>query len=275
MRASEVYFPDSLPALLDLVRRMPDAVIYSGGTEILRGQSEPYARLPPEVISICGLSELRQVALTERFVEIGACVTIAEILELRENAVPELFALALRGIGTPALRSLATIGGNLASTSRFMDAWPALACLDALVELRDASGSRWVNVNRLAGSDGAPDFPAGNILVRLRLPLDRWDLVVLRKVGTRDYPSKDTAVFALATKAEKGILSEFRLAFAGQIALRLREIESKFIGRRLPLESKQRSAFAEEYHEAAADLSPRLRLQFGTLVDGVLDLLSR
>jgi CO/xanthine dehydrogenase FAD-binding subunit len=130
-------------------------------------------------------------------------------------------------------------------------------------------------VNRLAGADGAPDFPRGNLLVRVRLPLDRWDLVVLRKVGIRDYPSKDTAVFALATRAEKGILSEFRLAFAGELALRLREIEAKFVGRRLPLDARQRTAFAAEYREAAAELPPRLRLQFGTLVDGALDLLSR
>jgi CO/xanthine dehydrogenase FAD-binding subunit len=273
--ASEVYFPDTVQDLLELMRKHPEATLYAGGTEILRTQSEPYARLPGELLNIGGIPELRQILLTERFVEIGAAVSLAEILELRENAVPELFSLALRGVGNPAIRSLATLGGNLATTSRFMDAWPALACLDALVELRDASGSRWINVNRLAGADGAPDFPRGNLLVRVRLPLDRWDLVVLRKVGIRDYPSKDTAVFALATRAEKGILSEFRLAFAGELALRLREIEAKFVGRRLPLDARQRTAFAAEYREAAAELPPRLRLQFGTLVDGALDLLSR
>lgn len=275
MLASEVYFPENVQELLGLMRRRPEAVIYAGGTEILRSQSEPYARLPREILSIGNLPELRQVVLTERFVEIGAAVTLAEILELRENALPELFSLALRGVGTPVLRSLATLGGNLASTTRFMDLWPALACLDALVELRDSSGSRWVNINRLAGADGEPDFPAANLLVRVRLPLEPWDLVVLRKVGMRDYPSRDTAVFALATRAEKGILSEFRLAFAGKIALRLRDIETKFLGRRLPLEHRQRSLFAEEYREAAAELPPRLRIQFGTLVDGALDLLSR
>ena len=46
-------------------------------------------------------------------------------------------------------------------------------------------------MNRLAGADGAPDFPAGNLLVRIRLPLDRWDLVVYRKVGIRDYPIQE------------------------------------------------------------------------------------
>lgn len=275
MLASEIYYPENVAELIDLMRRRPEAVLYSGGTELLRTQSEPYIHLPREILNIATLPELRQVLLTERFVEIGAAVTLAEMLELRENALPELLALALRGVGNPALRSLATIGGNLASASRFMDSWPALACLDAMVELRDSSGSRWVNVNRLAGADGAPDFPQGNLLVRVRVPLERWDFVTLRKVGIKDYPAKDSAVFALATRADKGILSEFRLAFAGEVSLRLREIEDSLVGRRLPLEARQRSAFAEEYRAAAAVLPPRLRVQFGSLVDGALDILAR
>ena len=91
MLASEIYFPESLQETLDLMRTRPEALLYAGGTEILRTQSEPYVRFPREILSIGGIPELRQVLLTERFVEIGAAVTLAEILELRENAVPELF----------------------------------------------------------------------------------------------------------------------------------------------------------------------------------------
>ena len=217
----------------------------------------------------------RQVLLTERFVEIGAAVTLAEILELRENAVPELLALALPRVANPAVRNLATLGGNLATQGRFMDAWPALACLDALAEIRDSQGSRWINVNRFVASDGSPDFPRGKLLSRVRVPLDRWDYMALRKVGPREYPARQTAVFAVVARADKGMLADFRLAFAGETALRLREVEGKIVGRRLPLDARQRSALSEEYRAAAEILEPRLRIQFGTLVDGALEILAR
>lgn len=275
MLASEIHYPDTVQDLVEQMRRRPDSAIYAGGTEILRRQSETYARLPREVLCVAGMAELRQVLLTERFVEIGAAVTLAEILELRENAVPELLALSLRSVGNPAVRNLATIGGNLATTSRFMDSWPALACLDAMIELRDADGARWINVNRLASPDGSPDFPRGNLLTRIRLPLEGWDFVAFRKVGVKDYPARESAAFAFATRADKGILSEFRLAFAGEAALRMRDIEGMIVGRRLPLEARQVAAFAEEYRAAAQILPPRQRLQFGTLVAGALDLLTR
>jgi xanthine dehydrogenase FAD-binding subunit len=192
----------------------------------------------------------------------------------QEGALPALLTRAIEGIATPTIRNLATLGGNIACRDRFMDSWPALACLDALVELRDAGGSTWVNVNRLVSPDGKPSFPEGGLLTRIRVPIEQWDITVLRKVGNRDYPGPETAVFALAARAEKGILAEFRLAFAGERALRLRDIESRLIGRTLPLSDRERASFGAEYRGAGSELPKPLALQFGALVDGALDMLT-
>jgi CO/xanthine dehydrogenase FAD-binding subunit len=156
-----------------------------------------------------------------------------------------------------------------------MDTWPALSCLDALVEIKDSWGSTWINVNRLSDDAGRPAFPSGGLMTRVRIPLERLDVSAVRKVGGRDYPGPDTAVFALAARAEKGILVSFRLSFAGKIALRLQEIEARIVGRSLPLSERERRSFGEEYREAAAALPVGLALQFGVLVDGALDLLAR
>lgn len=274
MLVSDIYYPKDLAETLSIMGAHPGALLYAGGTDILREQGDRGLKLPGELICIHRVPELRRAGLTERFLEIGAAVSLAELLELGESALPALLAQAIGGIGTPAVRNLATIGGNLACRERFMDAWPALSCLDALVELRDRGGATWMNVNRLAGADGRPAFPEGGLLTRVRVPIERWDAFALRKVGCRDYPSPDSAVFALAARAEKGILSEFRLAFAGELALRLRDIEARIIGRALPLSERERAAFGAEYREAGSILPESLALQFGALVDGALDMLA-
>ena len=275
MLVSEIHQPKDLAETLEIMARHPGALLYAGGTDILREQGGRGLDLPPVVICLHAVPELRRAGLTERFLEIGASVTLAEALELGESALPSLLAQALKGVGSPAIRNLATLGGNLACRERFMDAWPALACLDALVELRDQGGAAWMNVNRLAGPGGEPAFPVGALLTRIRVPLERWDALALRKVGNRDYPGPDTAVFALAARADKGLLSEFRLAFAGERSLRLREIEARIIGRSLPLSDRERSYFGAEYREAGSALPEPLALQFGALVEGALDMLSR
>lgn len=274
MLASDVHFPKDLAEALELLRR-PGILVFAGGTGILREQGGRGISLPAEVLYVREIPELRRTSLTERFLELGAAVTIAELLELGESALPPLLAEAARGIGTVAIRNLATIGGNIASRERYMDCWPALACLDALVELRDRGGATWMNVNRFMGEGGKPAFPVGGLVTRLRVPIERWDAQVLRKVGPSDYPSAETAVFAFAARAEKGILAEVRIAFAGETALRSQSLESSMIGRTLPLSAREAATIAEGYRALAAILPEGLALQFGALVDGALDLLSR
>jgi CO/xanthine dehydrogenase FAD-binding subunit len=272
--ASDVHFPKDLAEALETMRRMPGILVFAGGTDILREQGGRGLSLPQEVLYVRDLPELRRAGLTERFLEIGAAVTIAELLELGEAALHPLLAEALRGIGSPALRNLATLGGNVAAKGRFMDSWPALACLDALVELRDQGGSTWMNVNRLVSEDGAPAIPQGGLMTRIRVPIERWDAHFLRKVGSRDYPAPDTAVFAFAARAEKGILVEMRIAFAGETALRSKALESSVLGRGLPISRHEVESLTGKYRELASALPEGLALQFGALVEVALGMLS-
>jgi CO/xanthine dehydrogenase FAD-binding subunit len=176
--ASEIHYPKDIGELLDLMKRHPDALLFAGGTDILREQGGRGVELPPVAICIHELPELRRAGLTERFLEVGAAVTLTEILELGESALPLLLAEAIRGIGNVAIRNLATLGGNIACRTRFMDTWPALACLDTLVELRDSNGASWININRFVDADGLPSFPKGGLITRIRIPLDHWDAQV-------------------------------------------------------------------------------------------------
>lgn len=275
MRSSDVHFPKDLTEALETLHRQPGILIFAGGTDILREQGGRGLSLPEEVLYIRDLPELRRAGLTERFLEIGAAVTVSELLELGAAALPPMLSEAASGIGSNAIRNLATVGGNVACRSRFMDLWPILACLDALVELRDLGGSTWMNVNRLVSGDGRPAVPEGGLLTRVRVPIERWDAYLVRKVGSRDYPSPETALFSFAARAEKGILVELRIAFAGEIAIRSQALESGIVGRSLPLSRRECAQFAESYRELASNLSEGLALQFVALVGGAFDLLAR
>jgi xanthine dehydrogenase FAD-binding subunit len=273
--ASEIHYPATIVELLELMRKNPGLLIYAGGTEILGERGGRFLELPPVVALIDGIHELKQVNLTERWVDIGAALTFSELLELKERALPDLFVQIIRGIGTPAIRNLATLGGNLATRRRFMDTWPVLACLEALVELRDAAGSRWVNVNRLVDGEGRTSFPTGSLLVRVRIPLDTWNITALRKVGTQTWPAGSSAIFSLAARADKGILAAFRIAFGGDVALRFPDLEARIVGRRLPLDPRERRGLSMEYREAAGLVAPGKVRAFGNLVDAALELFGK
>ena len=245
---NQVFFPSSVAELFASWARYPDAVPYAGGTDLIRGQGGRNLRLPRNIISLTPVDELRRISRTERYLEIGAAVTLAEILSLGK-IVPEILRASLSEIATPQVRNLATIGGSVCCRSRRLDAFAPLAILDARLELRTAAASRWVSVGRFAPESGEPLLGKTELLTRIRIPLDSWSYNVYRRIGSVGIPSEETASFAFIARAEKDILSEVRLAFAGMELIRDRSIENVIVGKSLPLSRKEASGFHERWRD--------------------------
>ncbi len=221
----------------------------AGGTGILMEQGKRTLEFPPVVIAIHDIPEMNRLVLTERFLEIGAGVTLSELSAYNPGSIQPSLLQAIRGLATLPIRNLATLGGNIASRARFMDLWPVLACLDGLIEMRNAGGAKWININRLADESGSPFLPSGAIIARIRIPLERWDVNIVVKVGQKEYPAPDTAVFAVTARIDKGIVNDFHLVMAGERCFRSRELESAIVGRRLPIEDDEIHLFSEEYRK--------------------------
>ena len=134
-----------------------------------------------------------------------------------------------------------------------------------------------MNVNRLVGEDGRPAFPEGGLITQAsRAPRAMGRATRCAKWARATIPSPETAVFAFAARAEKGILADLRIAFAGEIALRSQSLESSMIGRALPLSPREAATRSPRATGRWRSVLPEgLALQFGALVDGALGLLSR
>ena len=245
---NQVFTPSTLAELHASWARFPDSVLYAGGTELARTQGGRTLRLPRNILSISRIDELRRISRTERYLEIGAGVTLDEILSLGK-IVPEALRRALLDAANPQVRNLATIGGNLCCESRRMDAFAPLAALDARLELRTATVSRWVAAARFAPAFGPPLLDKQELLTRIRIPLEAWDYVVHRRLGMAHWPDEAGGVFTFIARAQKGILSEARLAFAGNMLIRDREIDTGIVGKSLPLARRDALAFVDRWKD--------------------------
>ncbi|HUX41020.1 MAG TPA: FAD binding domain-containing protein [Rectinemataceae bacterium] len=275
MVVSEIHYPASVADLLYLQRENPAILLYAGGTEILRERGTRFVDLPPVIALIDGIQELKSISRSEGFVDLGAGLKISELLAIKKGTLPESLVRNLRGIATPAIRNLATLGGNLATRRRFMDCWSILACLDATIELRDGAGPRWINANRLADDAGKPAFPVGALLTKVRVPLERWTHGTTKKLGNQAWPSDESATFSMIARVEKGMVESIRMAWAGTTAFRFPELEGRVIGLRLPFDPEDREAIVEGFAEAAAELDPNSAPRFARIVDATLELLGK
>jgi CO/xanthine dehydrogenase FAD-binding subunit len=242
---TQVFFPLSFQELFAAWTRFPDAVPFAGGTELIRHQGVPVLSLPQNILSLDKIDELQRITRTERYLEIGAMVKLGDIIKLGK-IVPEALRRCLEGIGGPQLRGLATIGGNLCTADRRLDAAAPMIALDAVYELRNASSSRWISASRFSLLPGPLAFNPQELLTRIRIPLDQWNYTAYRKFGSRDN-NKAGGALIFVIKTPKNVLTDIRIVFAGEGILRDKNNEILLIGKQLPLNRRDAGIFVDHW----------------------------
>jgi CO/xanthine dehydrogenase FAD-binding subunit len=118
----------------------PRAEPLAGGTDLMVDINFGRKRLD-RVVAIDRLEELRALSRGAR-VHVGAGVTYTRLLN--EGAGSVALREASRTVGSPQIRNVGTLGGNVATASPAGDALPVLAALEATIVLRSARGERRV-----------------------------------------------------------------------------------------------------------------------------------
>lgn len=126
----------SLSEAAGILAADPRVRLLSGGTLVMRDVNE--GRLTEGTLLRVTDPAWRQMQVSGNRIELGAGVTMAMVLANRELAV--LHAPA-RAVGGPAIRNMATIGGNLFAGTPYGDFAVALLALDAQVMVLAGYGS--------------------------------------------------------------------------------------------------------------------------------------
>src|SRR5437867_5853456 len=119
MQAFEYANPTTLQEALGLLgKSWGDTDVLAGGTDLISLMKE-YLATPKRVVNIKNIKELGGIQDSKTGLRIGATVTIDELLENAEvrKSFPSLTAAA-RGIASPQIRNMGTVGGDLCQRPR-------------------------------------------------------------------------------------------------------------------------------------------------------------
>jgi xanthine dehydrogenase molybdopterin binding subunit/xanthine dehydrogenase small subunit len=125
--------PTSFPELLHLRRRLPEARLIAGATELGLDITKRHKKFPT-LISVEAVPELTQIESTDSEWHIGAAATLTQIEDNMADEFPALGRM-LRVFGSRQIRNRATMGGNIVTASPIGDSAPVLLALDARVIL--------------------------------------------------------------------------------------------------------------------------------------------
>jgi carbon-monoxide dehydrogenase medium subunit/xanthine dehydrogenase FAD-binding subunit len=143
MKKFNFYTPVSLKEALELLSEHKGrCAIIAGGTDVIVALRQQ--RLHPEcLININKLKELRFCKPDNGKVRIGALSTFADLENdpYIKNSVKSLYYCCCH-MGSPQIRNLATIGGNLVNASPAADSTTTLLSLDASIVLESTRGRR-------------------------------------------------------------------------------------------------------------------------------------
>jgi len=169
---------------------------------------------PPAVISVRRISELGQIQVDASVVRIGALATLTALIEhpVLQAEYPVL-PFTARYMGSPAIRHLATVGGNLCNASPAADLSPVLLVLDAEVEVASPAGSRRLTLDRFFRGPGQTALATGEILAWIEFPRKHagWS-VRYERLDVRRAMDIAIAGVAIALRREGARVVEARLA---------------------------------------------------------------
>jgi len=196
--ANEVFVPRTETELFEFLEtNAPQSILVSGGTDLVprvwRGQEKPIT-----LVDISRLSALRYIRKERGIVRIGALCILSDLTRNPFLARQyEAFKRLGLVFGSPSVRNLATVGGNLAASSSSEDLIPIFLALDAKVRLNSKASYREITLE---------EFIRGKRRTALR------DNELLAEVSFSELGSRSWCTFDKVGRRERVIISLVSLA---------------------------------------------------------------
>jgi xanthine dehydrogenase small subunit len=250
--ARTFFAPRRLDEAVEFKACHPDAVIVAGGTElgVLRNKK---GLDPAMLLSLAHVPGLSEITCDGAAVAIGANVTWTQVEAFAKKALPEFHQIIVR-FGSPQIRNVSTLVGNVAHGSPIADALPLLCVMDAELELVGLAGKRRVKINQFYQGYKVKDLAADEIITGVLLPLPAGDeLLKLHKVSRRQDLDIATVGAALRVRRAGAVITRAYVAFSGvaPTVVRLPATEAFLQGKRFA-----ESTFREAGRVACGEIQP-------------------
>lgn len=226
MKRFDYFLPQSLEEALELKKKIPGSRFIAGGTDLMvqirGGELKPSA-----LISLRSIPDLSSIEINGS-IRIGAMTTVTDLIynpDLEHQA--KLLVDAARRLGSPQIRNVATVGGNLCNSSPCADLALPLLVLEAKARIKSLSGKQDVPLQKFFEGPGKSCLSPDQILTDIFIePVSNNTKTVFLKKG-RVKMDLAVASVALLLEMERGTCRKARAA-AGSVApvpLRLQKVE--------------------------------------------------
>jgi aerobic carbon-monoxide dehydrogenase medium subunit len=162
--------PTTLDDAVRLLGANDGARALAGG-QTLTNVMKARAAAPDVLVDLNGLDELRAISKSDGGLELGAMVTLAELVRSADVAdVRPILATVAAQIADVQVRNRGTIGGNICSNDPTNHLPPLISALGATMTIRGADGERTVSADEFFLGVYMTAVGTGELLTSISVP---------------------------------------------------------------------------------------------------------
>jgi len=221
-RGKKYFAPKYVQELKKILKNNIEADFLSGGTDLSLSVTKERKEIN-SIIYMNSISELNFIKNNNKYIEIGASTPLIELESYIEKYYPD-FTKILKRYGSPQIRNVATVAGNIATASPIGDCLPLLISLNAQVVLQDLKKTKILFLDKFFISYRKTKLKKGQFIRSIRIPLFEDNTFKAYKVSKRFDDDISSVCAAFNLEIVKNKIQNVRIAYGGMAAIPKRAI---------------------------------------------------
>ena len=221
-RGKKYFAPKYVQELKKILKNNIEADFLSGGTDLSLRVTKERKEIN-SIIYMNSISELNFIKNNNKYIEIGASTPLIELESYIEKYYPD-FTKILKRYGSPQIRNVATVAGNIATASPIGDCLPLLISLNAQVVLQDLKKTKILFLDKFFISYRKTKLKKGQFIRSIRIPLFEDNTFKAYKVSKRFDDDISSVCAAFNLEIVKNKIQNVRIAYGGMAAIPKRAI---------------------------------------------------
>ncbi len=225
--------PASMSELLSGIKNADNCYFLAGGTDLVVKIKE--GLIAPEfVVDLGKIKELREIADAGLVIIIGATVTHSQ---LQKSPLIKKYAAVLASaagqVGSPQIRNVGTVGGNICNASPVADTSPALLVLDGVVEVKGVNGNRNIPLKDFFVRPAVTVLEKGEFVTSIYIKkVQPGEGASFQKIGKRKALAISVTNAAVWLKKDGDKIADIRIALGAVAAktIRIPAVEDQLKG---------------------------------------------
>lgn len=230
----DFFQPNTVDELKVLLSKNINSKLLAGGTDLMLDLKKE-EKSSDCIVYMGKVPELKNINEDEREITIGSMVTFTKVIEnqIIKRDFNSLFECA-KNMGSPQIRNMATIGGNIVNAGSAADIVPCIISLNGVLIIESINGVRQVSCEKYFKDYSVEKVKKNEVLTKVIIPRKN-ELSGYYKLGKRNALAIARVSTAVSFKLEENIIKNISvcLGAVGRFPFRVRELEKQAVGQHI------------------------------------------